>query len=141
MNATDLRQQILKYKARRTKIRLAYYSAFISLALTLSIFTTGLTWTSLVAFIIVLPVPLYFCFESLKFVRKSRQFKARFAELQLRINLLESKFSLKNFLSQPNFTFRLSLFLFILLCLTTFARARQPDPSLTMNTPALTLSR
>ncbi len=133
MNATDLRLQILKYKARRTKIRLAHYSAIVSLILTLSIFAGGFTWTSLISFLLVLPIPIYFCLESLKFIRKSRQFKARFTLLESNIYLLESKFSFRKFLVQPSFTFRLSLLLFFLLCLTTLARARQSDPS-----PAIT---
>lgn len=140
MNATELRSQVLKYKARRIKIRLAHYSTFISLLLTLSIFAGGFTWSALISFLLILPVPLYFSLESLKFIRKSRQFKARYLLLESHVARLSSKFSWSKFLTQPSFSFRLSLLLFVLLCLTTLARARQPDPKLAIDHQPLTIN-
>lgn len=141
MNATELRSQVLKYKARRIKIRLAHYSTFISLLLTLSIFAGGFTWSALISFLLILPVPLYFSLESLKFIRKSRQFKARYSLLESHVARLSSKFSWGKFLTQPSFSFRLSLLLFVLLCLTTLARARAPEPTITLSSTSLSVSR
>lgn len=137
MNASELQAQILKYKARRTKIRISHYSTFLSLALTLSIFAAGFTWSSLISFLIVIPVPLYFCLESLKFIRKSRQFTARFALLESHVNRLSSKFSFRKFLTQPSLAFRLSLLLFFLLCLTTLARTRTRDVTISYQPQAV----
>jgi len=133
MNPAELKAQILKYKARRSKIRLAHYGTAITIPLALSVFGNGFTWASLISFLITLPLPLYFAHQSVKFARKTRALKDRMRFLESKFSSLESKFSFKEFLTQPSFAFRFSLILFFLVCLTTFARVRSESPTLTLN--------
>lgn len=121
--------QIAKYKARKVKTRLAYYGTLISLFLTFSVFGRGITFSSLVSLLLILPLPAYFLLQSLKLTRKNRQFKTHLAKLESGIWQIEAKFSLGKFLSQPNFAFRLSLALLFLVLFTTLARTRQLDPN------------
>lgn len=132
MNPEETAKKIAKFKARRLKAKLANYASFTSLFLSLSIFTSGFTPTSFISFLIILPLPLYFFRESLRFAQKSRIIKQNLAILESSISLLESKFSFKQFISQPNFTFRLSCILFFLVLFTTFARVRTQDISPTV---------
>ena len=126
MNPAELATRIKKFKARRLKARLSYYGTFVSLFLTLSPFGSGFSLTTLVAFLLILPLPLYFMLQSLKLYRKAHQLPSTNYQLPQR-------FSLYQFLSQPSFTFRLSLVLFFLVILTTLARVHTPDTD-----PALT---
>ena len=129
MDKSELLTQIDKYKARRLKARLANYGTFVSIFLTLSIFAGGYQLSSLFSFLLILPLLLYFTLQSLRLARKSRTAKAHLSTLESNISLLESKFSFREFLTQPNFAFRLSLFLFLITIFTTFARLRAPEPS------------
>ncbi len=130
MDKAYLLAQIDKYKARRLKARLANYGTFISLFLTLSIFSGGITLSTLMSLLLMLPLPLYFATQSLRLARKSRDIKARMVHLRQTISgLSQPQFSLKQFIFQPNFAFRLSLFLFLITLFTTFARLRAPEPS------------
>jgi hypothetical protein len=135
MNPQEIKAQIVKFKARRLKARLANYSLFTSILLSLSIFTRGVNSSSLVSFLIILPLPLYFALQSLKLASKTRTLKERISTLESHITQLESRFSFIKFLTQPGFTFRLSLILFFLVCLTTFARVRatNTNPSISYN--------
>lgn len=136
MNKEEIVRQIAKFKARRLKTRLAHYSLLTSLLLTLSIFAGGLNTTSLTSLVIIFPIPFYFALQSLKLARKSNLIKAHLSNLESNISLLESKFSLGKFITQPSLAFRLTLILFFLACFTTFARmstAQNTSTSITYN--------
>lgn len=141
MNKEEIARQIAKFKARRLKTKLAHYSLLTSLLLTLSIFASGITQASLTSFIVMLPIPLYFGMQSLKFARKSQLVKERLSTLESHIQTLESKFSLAKFITQPSLAFRLTLILFFLACFTSFARLRPADPTLSLNTTTLNVNR
>lgn len=141
MNPQELRREVAKYKARRRKTRLAYYSLLISSLLALSSFSTGVHLATLTAFAFFFPLPLYFFFQSLKLFRKSHLLHRKVSELESNISLLESKFSFKKFISQPNLTFRLSLALLMLICFTTLARTRTANTALTTTPTSLAVNR
>lgn len=139
MNKEEIARQIAKFKARRLKTRLAHYSLLTSLLLTLSIFAGGLNSSTLTSFFVMLPVPLYFGMQSLKLARKSRLIKERLSTLESNISLLESKFSVGKFFTQPSLAFRLTLILFFLACFTSFARlsdSQNTSSSITYNLEA-----
>lgn len=143
MQPQDIETQIRKFKSRRQKTRLAHYSFFISLFLTLSVFANGFTLSALFSFLLLLPLNLYFSLESFRLYRKSRSIKERLSHLESSISLLESKFSLRKFISQPSLSFRLTCLLFFVVLFTTFARIRTPSPSVAMSEggdPTLTMS-
>ena len=107
------------------KSHLAHYGTFISLFLTLSTLASGLTISTLLTFLLLMPLPLYFFLQSLKFYRKSRLIP------HYPVTLLPSySFSLSQFLTQPNLSFRLSLLLLFLALFTTFARIHSDPPTL-----------
>ena len=133
MNKEELEREIAKFKARKSKTRLAYYSLAVSLFLVLSSFGNGLTLASLITCILILPLPLYFGLQCLKLTRKLRAQRAKSAELES-LAIEPSQFSLIKFLTQPNFSFRLSLVLLLLVGLTTIARLRAPQPTLSYQT-------
>lgn len=121
-------KQIAKFKSRRGRARLARYSAIVSLLLLFSTLASGISPTSLTTFALVLPVPVYFCLQSLKLYRKNKiQMEPLTSGL---ISGLPTKFSFGKFLTQPSFAFRLSLILFFLIFFTTLARSRPPSPTL-----------
>ena len=123
MNKEEIAKQINKFKARRLKTRLAHYSTLVSIFLTLSIFGRGVTESSLFAFLLVLPLPIYFILQSIKLAQKTRQLKTRMESLSDLISgLTQPQFSFGKFISQPSFAFRLSLILFFLISFTTLAR-------------------
>lgn len=131
MQPQELEIQIKKFKSRRLKTRLANYGTLVSIFLTLSIFADGFTPASLISFLLLLPLPLYFVLQSLKLGRKSRDLKTRMESLcDLISGLTPPKFSMRKFITQPSFAFRLSLILFFLVFFTTFSRLRTPDPTL-----------
>lgn len=130
MNREEIVSQIKKYKNRRLKSRLANYGSLVSIFLTLSIFGSGISLSSFVSFLIILPLPLYFIRESLKWNRKAKAKQAQLDSLVEAITPVESKFSLASFLTQPNMTFRLTLILFFLVIFTTIARTRESSASL-----------
>lgn len=119
MNPEELAKQIRKFKSRQIKTRLAYYGTLLSLFLALSAFGRGATISSLISFLLILPLPLYFFLQSLKLYRKN---KTRMIPLSGIISGLSSRFSFGKFISQPGFAFRLSLVLFFLVIFTTLAR-------------------
>lgn len=129
MNKADLVAQITKYKARRLKTRLAHYCTTLSLLLVLSILSSDSFLTSL---LLVLPLPLYFARESYKLARKSSLIKQKLQSLQATARSLDSRFSLKSFLTQNNFSFRLTLILFFLVIFTTFARLSDSNTNSTI---------
>lgn len=133
MHKDDIARQIEKYKSRRRKTKLAHYSAFVSIFLLLSIFADGITARDFFPFLITLPLPLYFGFESLKLARKSKLLKQKLANVQTQL-INSSRFSLISFLTQPSLPFRLTLILFLLVIFTTFARTSHPDASITYQT-------
>lgn len=143
MERSELEAQIKKFKSRRLKARLANYGTFISIFLTLSTFARGFTSASLVSFLLIFPLPIYFGLQSIKLTRKSRAIKEHLSTLESSVSLLESKFSFGKFLSQPNLAFRLSCILFFVVLFTTFARLRlsaqtgTPDPTLSYQTHAV----
>ncbi len=132
MNKAEIERQIAKFKARRLKTRLAHYSLLTSLLLTASIFAGGLTMTTFTSLIVTFPIPLYFGMQSLKLARKSQVIKERLSTLESNISLLESKFSVGKFLTQPSLAFRLTLVLFFLVCFTSFARLSNSNTSSTI---------
>jgi hypothetical protein len=134
MQPQDL-NQIKKFKARRLKTKLAHYGTLISLFLTLSTLSNGYHLSSLFSLLITLPLPLYFVLQSLKLFHKMKS-----THLPSTIYHLPSEFSFGTFLTQPNLAFRLSLALFFFVCLTTLARIRTPDSSLTQSTKYQVLS-
>ncbi len=139
MNKEEIARQIAKYKARRLKTKLAHYSLLTSILMTLSIFSGGITQTTLTSFVVMFPIPLYFGMQSLKLARKSQIIKERLSTLESNISLLESKFSVGKFLTQPSLAFRLTLILFFLACFTSFARlstTQNTTPSISYNIEA-----
>ena len=130
MNQIELSRQINKFKARRRKTRLATFCAVIATFLTLSSLGSGINQTSLITFLLLLPLPTYFALQSFHLYQKTHQQPLL---RPLSIDHLPSNFSFLDFLTQPNFVFRFSLFLFVLVCLTTLARLRTPDPSLAID--------
>jgi hypothetical protein len=141
MQPQELELQIKKFKARRLKTKLAHYGTLISLFLAFSTLSNGYHLSSLFSLLITLPLPLYFALQSLKLARKSRDLKTRMESLgDLIYGLTHPKFSIRKFLTQPNLAFRLSLALFFLVFMTTLARIRTPDPTLTMSHAPLTIN-
>jgi len=136
MNKDEIIQQINKYKARRLKSRLAHYSLLTSILLTLSVFASGISTTTLTALVLILPVPSYFALQSLKLSRKANLVKAKLENLKIQIDDLPNQFSFIKFLTQPNLAFRLTLILFFIVAFTSFARLRSSSnsPSITYNT-------
>lgn len=116
---TAVDKQLEKFYARRTKLRLAIYCTLISFLLALSTLGSGFSLSSLISFLLILPLPLYFAMQSIKLYRKNR---TRMVPLSGMISGLNSKFSLGEFLTQPSFAFRLSLILFFLISFTMAAR-------------------
>lgn len=136
MNKEEIARQIAKFKTRRLKSRLAGYGTFVSIFLTLSTLSGGLHLSTLFSLLLILPLPLYFVLQSLKFYKKNRDLKTRMESLNDLISgLTQPKFSLIKFISQPNLAFRLSLILFFLVVFTTFARLHtlEPVPAITYN--------
>lgn len=133
MNREEILLQIKKYKNRRLKSRLAHYSAVTSIFLTLSIFGSGLSSSSLLSFIMILPLPLYFIRESIKLNRKSKAIHARLDSLVQTVRETDSKFSFRSFLTQPSMSFRLTLVMFLLVIFTTVARTRVASTSISHN--------
>lgn len=101
------------------KSRLAYYGTVMSLLLSFSVFSPGFNLSTLLTFAAVLPLPLYFALQSVRLYRKLKS-----THLPSTIDHQPSKFSIREFLAQPSFTFRLSLVLFIIVGFTTLARLR-----------------
>lgn len=134
MNSDEIVLQIKKYKARRIKAKLAHYGTMLSIFLSLSIFAQDFSLSSLYTFLIFFPVLLYFSLQSYKFAKKSRKIKLRLRQLETSAHFIYTKFSLLKFLSQPSFTFRLSLILLFLIFFTTLARLRTDTPQLSMYT-------
>lgn len=124
MNSEEVVSQIKKYKNRRLKTRLANYGSLTSVFLTLSIFSSGLTYSSLISFLIILPVPIYFLVQGYKLNKKSKAVHAHLVNLTKTITPPQLKFSLRAFLTQPNMTFRLTIALFFLVVFTTIARTK-----------------
>lgn len=133
MQQDEIQHQIAKFKTRRLKTRLAHYSMLTSSFLALSIFGSGFTRSTLLTFLLVLPLPLYFCLETFKLARKNRVLKARLNQLESSVYHLSSKFSLGSFVTQPSLSFRLCLILFFLACFTMIARVRTTDPVPTLS--------
>lgn len=119
MEREEIGRQIAKFKARRLKARLANYGTFVSIFLTLSILSSGYHLSSLFSFLLMLPLPLYFALQSYKLYHKIKS-----THQPLAIDHQPSKFSFREFLTQPNLAFRLSLILFFLVGFTTLARLR-----------------
>lgn len=130
MNKDEITLQIQKFKARRLKTHLANYGTTVSIFLGLSIFANGISLSSFYSFLMFAPVLSYFMIQSLKFARKSYKIKLKLKELETTKYNLSPSFSFFKFLSQPSFAFRLSLILFFLIFITTFARIRTPEPKL-----------
>ncbi len=120
-------EQIARYKARRSKKRLSYYGLALSLFLTVASLAQGITLPSLLSFTLLFPLPLYFGLQSYKFYRKSS-----LHPLTPNSYYLKSKFSFGEFITQPNWAFRLSLLLFFLTCFITLARISATPTLLTM---------
>lgn len=124
-------EQIARLKARHTKKRLSYYGFALSLILTLAALSQGLNLSTLLTTCLILPLPLYFGLQSLKFYRKSQtQMEPLTSGL---ISESSSQFSLWQFLSQPNWAFRLSCLLFFMVLFTTLARLRSPNSPTTIS--------
>lgn len=121
-------EQIARYKARRTKKRLSYYGLALSSLLTFAGLTQGFTLPSLMSTILLLPLPLYFGLQSLKYYRKTRLDQSHNSLFIIH----NSSFSLGEFFTQPNWAFRLSLLLFFLTCFITLARVSSAPTILTM---------
>lgn len=126
MNREEVISQIRKYKNRRLKTRLANYGSLTSVFLTLSIFSSGLSSSALVSFLIILPVPVYFLLQGYKLNKKSKAVHAHLKNLTKTISPTQLKFSLRAFLTQPNTAFRLTVILFFLVIFTTIARTKYP---------------
>lgn len=93
-----------------------YYGCFISLLITFSLLINHQSFNP-AALILILPLSFYFFPAAYWQTIKNQQFWAHYGE-QLKTTpllLVQSKFSLLNFLTQPNFTFRLSLILFLII--------------------------
>jgi hypothetical protein len=131
MSQEELEKAIAKYKARKSKARLAYYSLTITLFLAVSALATGLTLPNLLTVCLILPLPLYFTFECLKLTRKLQKLKTRSIELTSLVSTLEApRFSLASFITQPGLAFRFSLILLLMICFTTLARLRAESSTL-----------
>lgn len=141
MNAQELNRQIAKFKARRTKTRLSYYGSVASLFLLFSTLGGGISITSLVSFLMLVPLPAYFIIQSIKLSKKNYRLKEHSALILNSADSISSKFSIGKFITQPNLTFRLTLILILLAFFTTLARTRAEEPSLSMNHSSLTVSR
>lgn len=141
MNADELNRQIARFKARRTKTRLAYYGSLVSLFLLFSTLGNGISIASLISFFMLLPLPGYFIMQSLKLSKKNSRLKEQTSLILNSLDSFSTKFSLAKFLTQPNLTFRLTLVLILLAFFTTLARTRIEESSLSMNRPSLTVSR
>lgn len=141
MNAQELSRQIAKFKARRTKTRLSFYGSIISLFLLFSTLGSGITTTSIVSFLMLLPLPAYFILQSIKLSKKNYRLKEHSALILNTAESISSTFSLGRFITQPNLTFRLTLILILLAFFTTLARTRAEESSITMARPSLTISR
>lgn len=127
MNPPDLERQIKKFYIRRRKARLATVCAVIATFLTLSTLGSGISFTTAVAFFLLLPLPTYFVSQSLKLYRKT-------LSRPVLVDPAPSTFSISHFFTQPGLAFRFSLLLFLLICVTTLARARQIEPPPTTTT-------
>lgn len=132
MNPPDLERQIKKFYIRRRKAGLATICAVIATFLTLSSLGSGISLTTAVAFFLLLPLPVYFVSQSLKLYRKTLPHP-------ILVDHTPLTFSITNFLTQPSFSFRFSLLLFLLICVTTLARVRQIEPTPTLSHQPLTL--
>jgi hypothetical protein len=119
--------QIARFKARRSKKRLSYYGFALSLFLTLASLGQGFTLSSLISLVLLLPLPLYFGLQSHKFYRKPS-----LHPLTSNSYSLTPKFSLGEFITQPNWAFRLTLLLFFFTCFITLARVSSAPSLLTM---------
>ncbi len=127
MVGTAVDRELVKYKSRVSRARLAYYSLTLSLFLTISSFGSGFSLSSLSALLLILPLPLYFGLQSLKLYHKTR------LTPDYSITLLpRDSFSFPQFLTQPNWAFRFSILLFFLVVLTTLARLQVTPSTLTM---------
>lgn len=142
MNSSqELLAKIAKFQAKKRQARLAGYGLLVTLPLALSPFSQGANFTSFLSFLLIIPLPLYFLFESLKLSRLLRHARAKFAGLEANAAGLATKFSLGRFLTQPSPLFRLSLLLFLLVCVTALARLRTGDTTLSLSSPLLTNNR
>lgn len=142
MQPTELNAQISKYKLRRSKLRLSLYNTCIASILGISIFSSGLNLQSLLTFLVILPVPLYFALQSHKFYLKVAKLKTHVQILSSSLASNSTRFSFLQFISQPNLAFRLTLFLFIFALFTSIAFTRQNNSVITYdNTPIITTSQ
>jgi len=107
-------------KKHRQKIRRLwsfYYGSFVALIIVVSAAKTNPG-----AWLLTLPILVYFTFGAVRQTLKNRLFRLKYSSDLTQPFTFDSKFSLARFLLQPNFAFRLSLVLLLFTILTTMVR-------------------
>lgn len=106
------------------RLFLSYYALTLSLFLALATLSASITQSSLIAFALTLPLPLYFALQSRKLTAKYLRLRSLQSPLTDNRSSLEDTFSFGKFIFQPSLTFRLSLLLLCVISFTTLARLR-----------------
>ena len=119
-------------------LRLRYaYATIVSLFLFSSVIATGITISSSISLLLLLPLPLYFGQKTLRIHLKYRR---SLAHSNLSTHFATPRFSLISFLTQPSFSFRLTLIILLLTIWTGLARSYTDQKNLQANQSLLTIN-